>query len=168
MRRAILSVLGADLPSQQQRPALGSLCILWRSLRQKNLMKLQMWQSLLESKHRTDKNRSIEYLKRKKNISYLKESNLFMFLKTKWGFLTKQLSKLQNISNFKDSGAAVGLLCSVGVLSLLQGKGLFLWQEPTNPIKPASFPAPFLYLLGSLKPQQQKERAARECQCLLG
>lgn len=100
MRRAILSVSGADFPSQQQRPALGSLCILWRSLRQKNLMKLQMWQSLLESKHRRDKNRSIEYFKRKKNISYLKESNLFMFLKTKRGFLTKKLSKLQNISNF--------------------------------------------------------------------
>lgn len=84
MRRAILSVLGADLPSQQQRPALGSLCILWRSLRQKKtLMKLQMWQSLLESKHCIDKNRSIEYFRRKKNISYLKKSNLFLFLKTK-------------------------------------------------------------------------------------
>lgn len=81
MRRAILSVLGADLPSQQQRPALGSLCILRRSLRQKNLTKLQMWQILLESKHHTDKN--IEYFKRKKKISYLKESNLFLFLKTK-------------------------------------------------------------------------------------
>lgn len=88
----------------------------------KNLTKLQMWQILLESKHHTDKN--IEYFKRKKNISYLKESNLFLFLKTKWGFLTEQLSKLQNIGNFKESGAAVGLLCSVGVRGLLQGTGL--------------------------------------------
>lgn len=83
MRRAIFSVSGADLPFQQQRPALGSLCILWRSLRQKNPMKLQTWQSLLESKHHRDKNRSIEYFKRKKNITYLKKSSLFLFLKTK-------------------------------------------------------------------------------------
>lgn len=70
-------------------------------------MELQTWQSLLESKHRTDKNRSIEYFQRKKKISYLKESkfwlNLFLFLETKWEFLTKQLSKLQNISDFKES-----------------------------------------------------------------
>lgn len=37
-------------------------------------MKLQTWQSLLESKHHTDKNRSIEKLEGKKKISYLEES----------------------------------------------------------------------------------------------
>lgn len=142
-----------------------ALCVFCGEAWGEKPMERQTRQNLLESKHCSDKNRSSEYFQRKKKITYLKKSkfwlNLFLFLETKWRFLTKQLSKLQNIGDFEESRGSYWFAALTEVLGLLQGMGLF-GEEPTNPLKPAAFLSPSWCLLGYLQPQQQKERAAGE------
>lgn len=113
----------------------------------KKPVELQTWQSLLESKQSIDKNRSIEYFQRKKKISYLKESkfwlNLFLFLETKWGFLTKQLSKLQNVSEFKESGGCCWFAVFNRSAQSAPRNGT-VWGRSHQPPQTCGFPNSFL------------------------
>lgn len=81
-------------------------------------MEMQTWQILLESKHITDKNRSIEYFQRKKKISYLKESKYwlyFCFWKQNEGFSLSNSASCKTSATSKNQGVAACLLRSAGL-----------------------------------------------------